>query len=109
MEQHKVGLTGWYRTPSLVWERRRLAQRGRDLFPQEGSGIVCVTDDPIPAIIVAFAVGVASSAIVAIVMDEIGSNPRWLRHAKQFAITLRCGRGGTISRLNSYTTLRQEC
>ena len=42
-----------------------------------------MTDDPAPAIIVAFAVGVASSAVVAIVMEEIGSNPRWLRHAKQ--------------------------
>ena len=49
---------------------------------REGSGIVCVNNEPIP-IIIAFAVGVASSAVVAIVMSEIGSNPRWLRHAKQ--------------------------
>ena len=50
---------------------------------REGSGIVCVTDDPIPAILVAWTISVVSSAVVAIVMSEIGSNPRWLRYARE--------------------------
>lgn len=48
-----------------------------------GSGIVCVTDDPGPAIFIAFAVGVASSAVVAIIINELGANPGWLRHAER--------------------------
>lgn len=49
---------------------------------REDSGIVCVSDEPLP-IIITFVVGVASSAIVAIVVHEVGTNPRWLRIAER--------------------------
>ena len=48
-----------------------------------GSEVVCVTDEPLPAIVVAFTIGVVSSAVVAIVINELGSNPGWLRHAER--------------------------
>ena len=49
---------------------------------RDGSGIVCVSDEPIP-IFISFVAGVASSAVVAIIVHELGTNPRWLRVAER--------------------------